>query len=97
MNKNYRASRSSLATVFQAGLMVFTAAMLLAVPVAGNAQDTTSAIRGKVNDESGNAVSGASVIVVDTRTGVEHDYATNSSGVFLATRLPAGGSEATAL
>ena len=71
--------------------MAIMAAMLLAVPVAGNAQETTSSIRGKVNDESGNAVSGAAVVVVDMRNGVERDYLTNSSGVFLATRLPAGG------
>jgi hypothetical protein len=91
MNKQHRISRSSLASVFQAGLMALSVAMLLIVPVAGNAQDTTSSIRGKVNDESGNAISGASVIVEDLRNGVERDYATNSSGVFLATRLPAGG------
>ena len=71
--------------------MAFTAVMLLAVPVAGNAQETTSSIRGKVNDETGASISGAAVVVLDTRTGVERDYSTNSSGVFLATRLPAGG------
>ena len=39
-------------------------AMLLttALPVAGFTQETTSAIRGKIYDESGNPVTGASVL-----------------------------------
>ncbi len=70
---------------------VFAAAMLLAIPVAGNAQDTTSSIRGKVVDTSGNVIAGASVVVEDLRSGVDRTYATNSSGLFLATRLLPGG------
>ena len=72
-------------------LVAFAAIVMLAVPVAGNAQETTSSIRGKVLDSSGNAMAGASVVVEDTRSGVDRSYSTNNSGVFLATRLLPGG------
>lgn len=65
--------------------------MLLAVPVASNAQETTSDIRGKVLDQSGAPVAGAVVVVQDTRGGVTRSYTTNNSGLFLATRLLPGG------
>ena len=72
-------------------LAALTVVMMLAVPVAGNAQETTSSIRGKVLDTSGNIVAGASVIVQDMRSGVDRAYTTNDSGIFLATRLLPGG------
>lgn len=83
MNKQSRFSGSVLAA--------FIAVVMLAVPVAGNAQETTSSIRGKVIDDSGNVLSGASIVVEDMRSGVDRSYTTNSSGVFLATRLLPGG------
>ncbi len=73
------------------GRIALAAFMLLAIPVAGFAQDTTSAIRGKIYDETGATVAGASVIVEDTRTGVLRTYTSNSSGAFLATNLGVGG------
>jgi outer membrane receptor for ferrienterochelin and colicin len=85
MNNKFGISRSNLNIV--AGI----AAILLAIPLSGVAQEITSAIRGKVNDATGEPVAGASVVVEDMRTGVERNYATNDSGVFLATRLPVGG------
>jgi hypothetical protein len=72
-------------------LAALTVVMMLAVPVVGNAQETTSSIRGKVLDTSGNVVAGASVIVEDMRSGVDRTYTTNNSGIFLATRLLPGG------
>ena len=72
-------------------LAALTAVMMLAVPVAGNAQETTSSIRGKVLDASGSVVAGASVVVQDMRSGVDRTYTTNDSGIFLATRLLPGG------
>lgn len=66
-------------------------ALTLAAPTAVIAQETSSSIRGKVLDASGNSVANAAVIVQDMRTGVERGYATNGSGTFLATRLPVGG------
>ena len=84
-------ARSTLTTLQQSAVAVFAAIMLLAVPVAGNAQQTTASIRGKVVDTAGSVVSGASVVVEDLRSGVDRSYATNDSGLFLATRLLPGG------
>ena len=75
----------------QATIAALTAALLLAVPVAGNAQQTTSSIRGKVVDTAGGAVSGASIVVEDLRSGVDRTFTTNEAGLFLATRLLPGG------
>ncbi|MFQ5609241.1 MAG: carboxypeptidase regulatory-like domain-containing protein, partial [Woeseiaceae bacterium] len=66
-------------------------ALLAIVPVAGFAQETTSAIRGKVIDESGSTVAGATVEVVDQRTGVSRSLTTNNTGSFYAAKLPVGG------
>ena len=67
------------------------AVAMFAVPVASNAQETTSSIRGKVLDAAGNEMSGAAVVVEDMRSGVDRSYTTNDSGVFLAARLLPGG------
>jgi len=75
----------------QFNLVAVLAALLLAIPLTSVAQNTTSSIRGKVLDSTGSAVSSASVIVEDMRTGVRRPYSTNVDGVFLATRLPPGG------
>ena len=66
-------------------------AALLLLPIMAQAQDTASAMRGRVLDESGNPLGGASVVVVDLRTGNDRTYQTNASGTFLAGRLPVGG------
>jgi hypothetical protein len=91
MKNKSRLNELTIATLKQITIAVFAAVMLLAVPVAGNAQETTSSIRGKVLDASGNTMAGASVVVEDTRSGVDRSYSTNSSGLFLATRLLPGG------
>ncbi len=72
-------------------LVAGLAVLMLAIPLTGVAQETTSEIRGKVYDYSGAPLVGAFVTVEDLRTGVDHAYTTNNSGVFLAARLPAGG------
>ncbi|MCH9695496.1 MAG: TonB-dependent receptor [Gammaproteobacteria bacterium] len=91
MKTTSRFTGSTLATLRKATLAALTAVVFLAAPVASNAQGTTSSIRGKVLDASGGVVAGASVVVEDTRSGVDRGYTTNSSGVFLATRLLPGG------
>ena len=91
MNYKSRFTGSALATLRQASLAVFAAVMMLAIPVAGNAQDTTSSIRGKILDPSGNPVSGATVVVEDVRNGVVRTISSSEGGVFLASRLPPGG------
>jgi hypothetical protein len=72
-----------------AGMLL--AALVALAPVAGLAQETTSAIRGSVVDTSGAPVPGATVVVIDQRTSVARSYTTNSSGNFFASNLPVGG------
>jgi hypothetical protein len=91
MNYTSRFTGSTLATLRQVSLAAFAAVMMLAVPVAGNAQDTTSSIRGKILDTSGNPVSGATVVVEDMRSGVVRTLSSSEGGIFLASRLLPGG------
>ena len=64
---------------------------MLIFPITAAAQETTSAIRGKIFDNQNSPVEDAAVIVVDSRTGMTRNYQTNASGTFLATNLPVGG------
>ncbi len=66
-------------------------ALALMGPVAAYAQETTSAIRGKIISASGAPLTSASIVVTDSRTGVKRTYSTNSAGTFFASRLPVGG------
>ena len=66
-----------------------TLVLLVALPA--QAQDTASQIRGRILDSGGQPVSGANVVVTDTRTSVDRNYISSSSGSFLATGLPVGG------
>jgi hypothetical protein len=78
-------------TLAQCGIATGLAVMLLALPVAGNAQETTASIRGKILDSAGSPVGSAGIVVEDLRSGVVRTYATNDNGLFLATRLLPGG------
>ena len=75
----------------QLSVAALAAIVLVAVPVASNAQDTTSAIRGRILDPNGAPVAGASIIVEDTRSGVTRSLTSSDDGLFLATRLLPGG------
>ena len=70
---------------------VALATLLFTIPVAGFAQETTSSIRGKVLDPSGNPVADATVVVEDTRTSSERTVTSGNDGTFFATRLLPGG------
>jgi len=91
MTKKSRLLQSTRLPLLQKSLATLLSVLLLTASVVANAQTTTSSIRGKVQDESGAAVSGATVVVEDMRSGVQRSYATNESGLFLATRLLPGG------
>jgi hypothetical protein len=91
MTNEYRLLQSTRTLLLKKGLLAIMAVALLAVSVVSNAQTTTASIRGKIQDENGATVSGASVVVEDLRSGVQRSYATNESGLFLATRLLPGG------
>jgi hypothetical protein len=62
--------------------LALIALMLLIAPVAGLTQETTSAIRGQVNQPDGSPAAGASVRVTDTRTGNSRTATTSDTGVF---------------
>jgi len=55
------------------------------------AQTTTSSIRGKILDSSGNPVANSEVTVVDQRTGATRRVSSNNSGTFFASNLSVGG------
>ena len=80
MFKTSRVSLSFIALIF-----------FVLAPVAGFSQSTTSSIRGGVVDQTGAAVSGVGITVVDTRNGSRRQFTSNESGTFLATNLAVGG------
>jgi len=55
------------------------------------AQQITTSIQGRVTNESGAAIAGATVTVTDTRTGVTQTFVTDSTGSFSAPNLTTGG------
>lgn len=72
-----------------ASLASIVTAMVIAPPVM--AQQITSGIQGVVNDDTGNPIAGASVVVTDTRTGVARTITTGDNGGFSANNLTTGG------
>ncbi|MFT4721211.1 MAG: hypothetical protein ACI9SB_002388 [Candidatus Azotimanducaceae bacterium] len=72
-------------------LGVLAAVIFLAATGSVMAAETTSAIRGKIVNASGQSMANADVVVRDERTGIERTFTSNGSGTFLANRLPVGG------
>lgn len=78
--------------LFCAGVFAWLAAILfLAAPVAGFAQETTSAIRGTIIGADGAPADEATVLVIDSRTGRARTATTSASGQFNLTGLRVGG------
>ena len=76
----------------QAGsIAAFAAVVLLAAPVASNAQETTSAIQGTITDATGNAVSGVDISIRHEPTGRTQTVSTGNSGFFRLSGLRVGG------
>jgi hypothetical protein len=67
------------------------ALLLITLPVASIAQETTSSVRGTVTDPDGSPIAGATVTVVDTRTGTSRRVTTNDNGAFSVRSLQVGG------
>ncbi len=88
MNYKSRLSGSALSALRQTIVAAFTATLLLALPVAGNAQETSSAIRGTVTDEAGRPVASASVTLRNESIGLVRNTTTNASGQFTVRNLP---------
>ena len=68
-----------------------TILLLSVFSAAAVAQSTTSSIRGKLLDSSGNPVADAEVVVTDERTGSERRVSSNANGSFFASNLQVGG------
>ncbi|MEO1657027.1 MAG: TonB-dependent receptor [Pseudomonadota bacterium] len=66
-------------------------ALTAAMTPAALAQDTTGGIRGSVETETGASISGATVVVVNTETGLARTVRTNSNGDFNVRNLPVNG------
>lgn len=66
-------------------------AAILLLPAFAQAQETDAAMRGRVVDQSGTPIVGASVVITDTRNGVSRTLLTNTTGTFLASSLRPGG------
>ncbi|MDJ0710802.1 MAG: TonB-dependent receptor [Woeseiaceae bacterium] len=91
MKDKSRFVRSKLAVLQRLSLAVLTACMVMALPVASNAQETTSAIRGSILAPDGGPAADVSVRVTDTRTGRTATTTTSSSGRFTIGSLSVGG------
>jgi hypothetical protein len=71
---------------WRAGPLLLLAA--LASPVFG--QSVTATVTGKVADNSGGAMAGASVVATNQETGVQYPTQSNEAGVYTITGLPLG-------
>ncbi len=91
MNYTSRFVRSKLSALQSLSLAILTACLVLAVPVASNAQETTSAIRGTILAPDGGPAANVAVRVTDTRTGRVATATTTASGRFTVGSLAVGG------
>ncbi len=71
--------------------MAAVAMMLFALPVAINAQETTSEVRGNLTTPEGAPAAGVSVRITDTRTGRTARTTSSQSGRFVFGNLAVGG------
>jgi hypothetical protein len=76
----------------QLSLVALTAVFLVAFPVASNAQETSSDVRGTIYDDSGSPVPGATVIIRNDASGLTRTTTTNANGEYLVRNLPIGDS-----
>src|SRR5579862_6719966 len=91
MNAAALSCRSSLRGLAKNALGWFaiaTTLLVLCVPTFG--QDVQGSIRGAVLDQSGGAISGATVTVVDVARGVTRTLTTDAAGQYLAIDLTPG-------
>ncbi len=73
------------------GHLLLATISLLALSVAGFAQETTTRVRGVVTTPEGTPAAGATVTISDTRTGTQRSVTTSDSGTFAFRGLAVGG------
>lgn len=76
--------------VFAACVITFTAVCLILTPIPAQAQAVNGTLLGNITDSSGAVVSGASVAVRETETGLTRTTVTNASGNYTFADLPPG-------
>lgn len=91
MIQQHRTHCAPVAARWRTGVLLLLAAALFCIPVAGNAQKTTSSIRGAISGPDGEPAVGVAVTVTDTRTGRSKSASTSASGRFLMGDLAVGG------
>jgi hypothetical protein len=91
MKYKVRLLESTRSALQKAAFALCAAAMLIAVPVAGNAQETTTTIRGTVTTPDGGPAASQLITVTDTRTASVRTTRTNDNGQFTVRGLPVGG------
>ncbi|MDH3748504.1 MAG: TonB-dependent receptor [Gammaproteobacteria bacterium] len=91
MNPRHQTLDLRLQSLLVGSVAVLTAVLMLALPVAANAQETTSGIRGYVTAPNGQPAAGVSVTVTDTRTSRRKSTTTSASGRFTFGELAVGG------
>ncbi len=91
MKTPLRGSHSSFSSLLRTAMATFLAVMVFAIPVASNAQETTSSIVGSVRDEAGNPVNGAPITIRHEPTGRTATTTSNSAGSFRVGGLRVGG------
>ena len=82
--------RSIVRTFSRLPVAALAAVMLLTVPVASNAQETSSDVTGTITSESGAPVSGATVTIRSDATGLTRSATTNAAGEYSIRGLPVG-------
>ncbi|MEJ2299618.1 MAG: TonB-dependent receptor, partial [Woeseiaceae bacterium] len=82
--------RSASRTFGQLTLAAVAATLLLGMPVASNAQETSSDISGTIYTQTGTPVANATVTATSDRTGLTRSATTNASGEYTIRNLPVG-------
>ncbi len=88
-NKSQR-TKLFITALRQMSVAAFAAVVLLAVPVAGNAQETSSSIGGVITDNNGNPLASAQVTVRNDSMGLTRTTTTNASGTYRLRNMPIG-------
>jgi len=88
MKYKSRFFRSTALAFRQLSVAALAAAMLIAVPVASDAQETSSAVHGVVTNDSGAPVAGALVTIRNEATGLTRSSRTSYSGEYMIRNLP---------
>ena len=90
MNHKSRFLGSAITTMKQLSFVALTAVLLVAFPVASNAQQTSSDVRGTIYDDSGSPVPGVTVVIRNDDSGLSRTTTTNADGEYLVRNLPIG-------